>query len=163
MQGQVAETVDLVDLALVDGILPIHLEQALHSGSHLVDVRDVRQRLVFAALELQLAGQGILRLDPVLDSGHEQAGLFEGFLEAPVDIRGHLAETGQLLPVFLQDGFAVGVQVSVFRHNVADYGIFFKFTVFFRVFHTSEFIFNFVFPWDDYTTNSTRTTVSGRD
>ena len=84
MQGQVAETVDLVRLALVHRVLPVDLEKALQHGSHLVhvihvesddaqaeDVGDVADVGIFPSLLAQLPLQGRLRLDAVLDGGDD--------------------------------------------------------------------------------------------
>ena len=105
MQGQVAEAVDFVDLALVHGILPVYREQALHGGGHLVhvvdvegdyaqadDVRDIGQALVFGALELQLTGQRVLGFDAGLDRRDQQARLLERFFQQRFTLRCHFPE-----------------------------------------------------------------------
>ena len=134
VQGEVAEAVDFVDLALVDGVVPVHFEEALHGGSDLVhvvdvegddaqadDVGDVRKRAVFGTFELELAGQGILGLDPVLDGGHEQARFVERRFQPGVYGISCFTQPGQLVPVFLQDGFTMGVKVFVGRHTSSRY------------------------------------------
>ena len=134
MQGEVAEAVDFVDLALIDGVRPVHFEEALHGGSDLVhvvdvegddthpdDVGDVCKRLVFGAFELELARQGVLRLDAVLDGGDEQARLVERRLQPAIHGIGRFTQTRKLVPIFLQDGFTMGVKVFVGRHTSSRY------------------------------------------
>ena len=77
MQGEVTETVYLVQLSLVHGVFPVYLKQLFNGGCHLVhviyvegyhpqadDVRDVCQRLVFIAFAFKLPGQGLFCLYP---------------------------------------------------------------------------------------------------
>ena len=88
MQRQIAEGVYFQELSLVYGILPVYVEKTVYGRCHLVhilavigndaephDVRDIGQRFILGALELQLSGQGILRLYPRLDAGDNDAGL----------------------------------------------------------------------------------------
>ena len=65
-----------MDLALVDGILPVNLKESLNGRCHLIDivyvegndsesqnVGQVSQTAVFVTFQLQLTGKRIIRLD----------------------------------------------------------------------------------------------------
>ena len=115
MQGKVAETVYLVRLAFVDGILPVNLEKPFQNGRYLVHivniegydadaykVCDVEDVLVFTALFLKFAGKGALCLYPVLNGRNQESGLFKKAFELLRDDVCHLRIHRQQIPVLLQ-------------------------------------------------------------
>ena len=132
VERHVAEAVNFMDFTLVHGILPVNLEEAVHRRCHLIyvvavesddakadDVGDICEGSVFGALELQFAGQGSLRLHTTLDGGDDEAGLGKDGPEFGQDLLFHLFELRKMLPVFVQYGLAVWIQlVRVTRHSV---------------------------------------------
>ena len=122
VQRHVAKAVYLVRLAFVHGIFPVHLEQAVYGRCHFVyivtvksddayayNVCNVREGGVLGALELQLADERLLRFYTVLDGGHDEPCLRKDFLEGGMNLLCRLLEFRKVLPVFCQDGFAMGV------------------------------------------------------
>ena len=79
MQRQVAETVDFVGLALVDGVLPVYLEEAFESCGYLVyvvyierddphaeDVGNIKDVAVLVTFQGQFALEGRFGFDAML-------------------------------------------------------------------------------------------------
>ena len=132
VEGEVAETVDVVGLALVDGVGPVDLEETLQDGRDLVhvidvegnhaeaeDVRDIQDILVFATLEAELAGKGFLFLDAVLQGGDDEAGLVEETLQFLRDEFRHLRVDGEQFAVLREQFFGVRIQrdIAACIHN----------------------------------------------
>ena len=131
MQGQVTETVHLQEFSLVHGILPVHLEEAVHRGSHLVhvvrvegddphpeNVGDIREGGVLRPLHFQLPGEGFLLLHPAFDGGDDDAGLVQEGAYPRRNRLVHLLEDGPLRPVFFQDRFRVRVESADVCHGL---------------------------------------------
>ena len=129
VQGHVAESVHLVEFPLVHGIVPVHLEKALHHRGDLVhvvdvegddphpeDVGDIGEGIVFRPFQFQFSREGLLLLDPALNGSDDDA----GFIEEGADLRRdgllHLREDRALPPIFLQDGLGVGVEFVLVCH-----------------------------------------------
>ena len=130
VQGQVTEAVHLEELALVHGVLPVHLEETVHGRSDLVhvirvegddphaeDIGDIRKGSILPPLQFQLAGQGSLLLDPALNGGDDDAGLIQEGANPPRNRLLHLFEHGTLRPVFFQDRLRVGVESAMICHG----------------------------------------------
>ena len=130
MQGEVAETVDLVRFPLVDGVLPVDLEKPFHHGRYLVyvidierddadshQIRDIVDAFILPSFELELAGQGFLRLHTALHGGHDNAGLGKHPLQLVRDDPGHLRINGQQSPVLFQQVLHVRV-IDSHGHSV---------------------------------------------
>ena len=123
VQGQIAETVDFVQLALVDAVLPVDFEKPFDEGSHLVDVvdvegyhpepydvRNVGKRRILRALQFEFAGERRLGFHPGFDGCHDYAGGGKHVFDFLARACCKLFKYGQFAAVFLKYGFGVGVQ-----------------------------------------------------
>ena len=123
MQGEVAETIDFVRFALVDGVLPIDFEQAFQDGSHLIHVivieRDhadahqvgnVMDALVFFSFKLEFSRKGAFRLHAMLHGGHDDARLGEKLFQFLGNHFSHLLIDGQQLAVLREQILCVGIE-----------------------------------------------------
>ena len=128
VQGQVAETVGLVGLPLVDGILPVDAEMVLHHRSHPVhivciegddpepdQIRDIIDIPVFIPFQFQFPHQGGLRLHAVFQRSRNQAGLFEIPMELVREGIRHFPQERLQGTILLQDRFGVGCQLDFWR------------------------------------------------
>ena len=114
VQRVVAEARQLVSLALVDRVRPVHLEVLLHNGRHLVhvvrierndadthQVGDILQTMVLVALALQLADQRLLRLHAGLHTVQLHALRLQHLCQHPIDMLLELLQLRQPLMVLL--------------------------------------------------------------
>ena len=129
VEGVVAETVELVHLALVDGVVAVDIEQiGRHCGNlvHIVAVEsndthadkvgNILGRSVFRALELELACKAALGFHAAFGGGDHET-LVRNILAD--DIQNHLLETLQHrdhLAIFLEDQAAMQVQTVILAH-----------------------------------------------
>ena len=122
VEGHIAETVYLVDLSLVYGILPVHLEEAFHGRCHLVYIvnvegddadahyiRNIGQGGILGAFQFKFAGKGLLRFHAGFYGGHYEPRLLENLLKGGLDLDGGIFAGGFCLPVFFQDSLAMRV------------------------------------------------------
>ena len=94
VQRVVAETIEPVQFALVDGIAPVHFENLIDDGGHFIhivtierhhahshDVGHVVERVVFGTLQFQFAGQRQFCLDAVLQGNHRHMLFLQGLAQ----------------------------------------------------------------------------------
>ena len=109
-----------MQLALVNGIAPVHLENLIDDGGHLVhivavechhahthDVSHVVERVVFGPLQFQFTRQRRFCLDAVLQGNHRHMLFLEGLAQR---LFGHLCQPlidGLPLVVLLHEHLSV--------------------------------------------------------
>ena len=91
VEGVIAEAGEIMELALVDGLIPVDFKDMFHDGGNLVDVisiegddaqaedvGDIAERVVFGTLQFEFATERLLGLDAVLDGIDVEPILFQG-------------------------------------------------------------------------------------
>ena len=122
VEGHIAEAVYLMELALVHGILPVHLEKFLYGRCHLVyvvrvesdhadahDIGDIGQGGILGAFQFKFSGKGGFRFHAGFYGGHNKAGALENLFKHGPYLDGGFVAGLFCLPVFFQDSLAMGV------------------------------------------------------
>ena len=130
VEGVVAEAGEIMELALVDGLFPVDIEDVLHDGGYLVDiigiegndaqaenVGDIAERVVFGALQFELATKRLLSLDAVLDGVDVEPILFQGPAYLVEDNLIHPFENSLPCLILLHQHFTVRIQYNLVCHD----------------------------------------------
>ena len=111
-----------MELALVNGLLPVDVEGSFDNGCHLVnivsiesndsqteDVGDVVKGLVLLTFELKFAGQRLLFLDTMFNRSHIDALLAERPAQLVIGQRLHAFEDGSPFLILTDDFLTVRI------------------------------------------------------
>ena len=122
MERVVAETVQLVQHALIDRVVPVDLEQLLHDrrdAVHIIgverddtpteDISNIAQGSVFVAFELEFASERLFGLDTRIDGRHEDAVLGQRLTQQSRYLYQHALQYRFRFPVLLQDHLAMQI------------------------------------------------------
>ena len=122
MQRVVAETVQLVEFALVHRVCPVNLEELLRyrcDTVHIVgvegddarpeDVSDVAERGVFIPFKRQLVRQTRLRLDTRLDCRHNESVSLQSLPQDAGHLHLHLFKHRNRRTILLQNDFRMQI------------------------------------------------------
>ena len=130
VKGVVAKAGEIMELALVDGLFPVDVEDMLHDGSHLVDIigvegddahtediGDIFERLVLGALQFEFATKRLLGLDAMLDGVDIKAVLLQSPTQLVEYNLFHPLENGLPLLILLHQHLAMRIQCELVCHD----------------------------------------------
>ena len=133
MERVITKTIQLVQHALIDRVLPIDLKQLLHhrcNTIHIIGVErndtraknigDITERSVLVALQLQFAFERLFRLNTCIDGRDDNSVLRQGLTQQSRYLCQHSLQYRFRFPVLIHDHLAMQIHQVIYDLVIYD-------------------------------------------